>query len=64
MRAPPSDSFELYRALKDRGAPVRLILYHGFGHPANKPKEQLAAMGHDYEWFGKRIWGEEGRWGS
>ncbi len=58
-RVPPPDSFELYRALKDRGVPVKFILYKGFGHPINKPKQQRAVMEHNYDWFAKYIWGEE-----
>jgi len=56
---PPPNAFELYQALKDRGVPVKLILYKGFGHPINKPKQQRAVMEHNYEWFSKYIWGEE-----
>jgi dipeptidyl aminopeptidase/acylaminoacyl peptidase len=58
-RVPPPNAFELYQALKDRGVPVKLILYRGFGHPINKPKQQRAVMEHNYEWFSKYIWGEE-----
>ena len=58
-RVPPPNAFELYQALKDRGVPVKLILYKGFGHPINKPKQQRAVMEHNYEWFAKYIWGEE-----
>ena len=58
-RVPPPDSFELYQALKDRGVPVKFILYKGFGHPINKPKQQRAVMEHNYDWFAKYIWGEE-----
>ena len=58
-RVPPPNSFELYQALKDRGVPVKLIFYKGFGHPINKPKQQRAVMEHNYEWFSKYIWGEE-----
>ncbi len=58
-RVPPPDSYELYQALKDRGVPVKLIFYKGFGHPINKPKQQRAVMEHNYEWFSKYIWGEE-----
>jgi dipeptidyl aminopeptidase/acylaminoacyl peptidase len=57
-RVPPPNSFELYQALKDRGVPAKLILYKGFGHPINKPKQQRAVMEHNYEWFSKYIWGE------
>ena len=58
-RVPPPDSYELYQALKDRGVPVKLIFYKGFGHPINKPKQQRAVMEHNYEWFSKYIWGED-----
>jgi dipeptidyl aminopeptidase/acylaminoacyl peptidase len=57
-RVPPPNAFELYQALKDRNVPVKLILYKGFGHPINKPKQQKAVMEHNYEWFSKYIWGE------
>ena len=58
-RVPPPNAYELYQGLKDRGIPVKLILYKGFGHPINKPKQQRAVMEHNYEWFSKYIWGEE-----
>src|SRR5581483_8521689 len=58
-RVPVPDAFELYRALKDRGVPTKLILYSGYGHMIDKPKGQLAVMQHNYEWFLKYIWGEE-----
>jgi dipeptidyl aminopeptidase/acylaminoacyl peptidase len=58
-RVPPPNSFELYQALKDRGVPVKLILYKGFGHPIDKPKQQRAVMEHNYDWFAKYIWGED-----
>jgi dipeptidyl aminopeptidase/acylaminoacyl peptidase len=57
-RVPPPDSYELYQALKDRGVPVKLIFYKGFGHPINKPKQQRAVMEENYDWFSKYIWGE------
>jgi dipeptidyl aminopeptidase/acylaminoacyl peptidase len=57
-RVPPPNAFELYQALKDRGVPAKLILYKGFGHPINKPKQQRAVMEHNYEWFTKYIWGD------
>ena len=58
-RVPPPNAFELYQALKDRNVPVKLVLYKGFGHPINKPKQQRAVMEHNYDWFSKYIWGEE-----
>jgi dipeptidyl aminopeptidase/acylaminoacyl peptidase len=58
-RVPPPNAFELYQALRDRGVPAKLILYKGFGHAINKPKQQRAVMEHNYEWFSKYIWGED-----
>jgi dipeptidyl aminopeptidase/acylaminoacyl peptidase len=58
-RVPPPNSFELYQGLRDVGVPVKLILYKGFGHPINKPKQQLAVLEHNYEWFSQYIWGEQ-----
>jgi dipeptidyl aminopeptidase/acylaminoacyl peptidase len=59
QRVPPPNAFELYQALRDRNVPAKLILYKGFGHGINKPKQQRAVMEHNYEWFSKYIWGEE-----
>lgn len=58
-RVPPPNAFELFQALQDRKVPVKLVLYKGFGHPINKPKQQRAVMEHNYDWFSKYIWGEE-----
>jgi dipeptidyl aminopeptidase/acylaminoacyl peptidase len=58
-RVPPPNAFELFQALQDRKVPAKLVLYKGFGHPINKPKQQRAVMEHNYEWFSKYIWGED-----
>ena len=50
---------ELYQALEDRGVPVKMFVYKGFGHGINKPKEQRAVMEQNYEWFSRWIWGEK-----
>ncbi len=36
-----------------------MIVYKGFGHGISKPKERLAAVWHNWQWFAKYIWGEE-----
>ena len=59
-----SECVRVVSGLKDRGVPVKLILYKGFGHPINKPKQQRAVMEHNYEWFAKYIWGEEAQSGA
>jgi dipeptidyl aminopeptidase/acylaminoacyl peptidase len=58
-RVPISDAYELYRGLQDRHIPSRLIVYKGFGHGITKPKERLAAIWHNWQWFAKYIWGED-----
>ena len=57
-RVPIPNGYELYQGLKDRGVPVKMIVYKGFGHAINKPKQQRAVMEHNYEWFSQWIWGE------
>ena len=57
-RVPVPDSFELRQALEDHGVPVKMVLYDGFGHPVNKPKQQRAVMEENENWFGHYIWGD------
>jgi dipeptidyl aminopeptidase/acylaminoacyl peptidase len=58
-RVPIPNAYQLLQGLQDRGVPARLIVYQGFGHGINKPKERLAAVWHNWQWFGKYLWGEE-----
>ena len=37
FRVPPTQSFKLYRALKDNGVPTKFIAYPIYGHNANDP---------------------------
>ncbi len=57
-RVPVANSFELRQALEDKGVPVKMVLYDGFGHPINKPKQQRAVMEENENWFAHYIWGE------
>jgi dipeptidyl aminopeptidase/acylaminoacyl peptidase len=57
-RVPIPNAYELYRGLQDRGIPSKLIVYKGFGHGINKPRERLAAVWHNWQWFGKYVFGE------
>ena len=57
-RVPIPNAYELYRGLQDRGVPSKLIVYKGFGHGINKPKERLAATWHNWQWFNKYLFGE------
>jgi dipeptidyl aminopeptidase/acylaminoacyl peptidase len=58
-RVPIPNAYELYRGLQDRKVPSKLIIYKGFGHGITKPKERLAAIWHNWQWFNKYIWNEE-----
>ncbi len=58
-RVPTANAYELFQGLQDVGAETKLIIYKGFGHGISKPKERLAAIWHNWQWFGKHIWGEE-----
>ena len=58
QRVPVPNSFELRQALEDHGVPVKMVLYEGFGHPINKPKQQRAVMEENENWFGHYIWGD------
>jgi dipeptidyl aminopeptidase/acylaminoacyl peptidase len=57
-RVPVPNSFELRQALEDHGVPVKMVLYDGFGHPINKPKQQRAVMEENELWFNHYIWGD------
>ncbi len=41
------------------GVETKLVVYKGFGHGITKPKELLAAVWHNWQWFGAHIWGED-----
>ncbi len=58
-RVPPANAFELFQGLQDVGVETKLIIYKGFGHGITKPKERLAAVWHNWQWFGKYIWDED-----
>jgi dipeptidyl aminopeptidase/acylaminoacyl peptidase len=58
-RVPIPNAYELYRGLQDRGIPSKLIVYKGFGHGINKPKERLAAVWHNWQWFNHYVFGEK-----
>ena len=58
-RVPIANAYELHQGLQDVGVTSKLIVYKGFGHGITKPKERLAATWHNWQWFGKYLWGEE-----
>jgi len=58
-RVPIPNAYQLYQGLRDVGVPTRLIVYKGFGHGITKPRERLAAMWHNWQWFARYVWGED-----
>jgi dipeptidyl aminopeptidase/acylaminoacyl peptidase len=58
-RVPIPNAYELRQALEDRGVPVKMIVYKGFGHGIDKPKQQRAVLEQNYEWFSQWIWGDK-----
>lgn len=57
-RVPIANGYELRQALEDHGVPVKMVVYDGFGHPINKPKQQRAVMEENELWFNHYIWGD------
>ena len=57
-RVPIPNAYELRQGLEDRGVPVEMVVYEGFGHGVNKPKAQRAVMWHNLVWFNHYLWGD------
>lgn len=57
-RVPIANAYKLYRGLKDKNIPVKFVIYKGFGHGISKPKEKLAVLKHNFQWFNQYIWNE------
>ena len=57
-RVPIANAYQLRQALQDRGVPVEMIVYKGFGHGITKPKSQRAVMLHNLRWFNHYIFGD------
>src|SRR5205807_3316218 len=55
-RVPIANAYELRQGLEDRGVPVEMIVYKGFGHPITKPRSQRAVMPHNLAWFNHYHW--------
>ena len=55
---PIANGYELRQGLQDRGVPVEMIVYKGFGHGITKPKAMRATMQHNLQWFNHYIFGD------
>lgn len=56
-RVPPPNAYELYQALKDLKVETRLVIYKGFGHGIDKPKQQRHVLEENEAWFDKHLFG-------
>ncbi len=56
-RVPPPNAYELYQALKDLKVETRLVVYKGFGHGIDKPKQQRHVLEENEAWFDKYLLG-------
>jgi dipeptidyl aminopeptidase/acylaminoacyl peptidase len=57
-RVPIPNAYELRQGLEDRGVPVEMVVYKGFGHGISKPKAMRAVMQHNLLWFNHYLWGD------
>lgn len=57
-RVPIPNAYELRQGLEDRGVPVEMVVYKGYGHGITKPKSMRAVMQHNLGWFNHYIFGE------
>ena len=57
-RVPIPNAYELRQGLEDRGVPVEMIVYKGFGHGITKPRAMRAVMQHNLAWFNHYIFGD------
>lgn len=60
-RVPIQNAYELFQGLQDMGVPTQLVVYKGFGHGITKPKETMAALQHNWDWFEKYLFGAGGQ---
>lgn len=57
-RVPIPNAYELRQGLEDRGVPVEMVVYKGYGHGITKPKSMRAVMLHNLGWFNHYLFGE------
>ena len=57
-RVPIANAYELRQGLENRGVPVEMVVYKGFGHGVTKPKARRAVLEHNLQWFNHHLWGD------
>jgi dipeptidyl aminopeptidase/acylaminoacyl peptidase len=55
VRVPISQGYELYQALRRRGVPTRMIVLPRQPHGPNEPRQSMAMMQSNLEWFEKYL---------
>lgn len=55
LRVPISQGYELYNALKRRGAPVKMVVYPRMPHIPQEPKQSLDIAKRNLEWFNQYL---------
>ncbi len=53
---PPENARELYQGLKDMGVPARAVIFKNTGHNISRPREKLAWMQQNLDWFTPYLW--------
>jgi dipeptidyl aminopeptidase/acylaminoacyl peptidase len=59
QRVPLVNATELYRALKLKGVATQLFVFTGMPHGITKPRENLAVIVQNYQWFNHYLLGKE-----
>ncbi len=54
-RVPIANAYELRQGLEDRGVPVAMVVYKGFGHGITKPKSMRAVIRHNLDFFDHHL---------
>lgn len=57
-RVPIANAYELRQGLENRGVPVEMIVYKGYGHGITKPKSMRAVMNHNLAWFNHYLFND------
>jgi dipeptidyl aminopeptidase/acylaminoacyl peptidase len=55
--APIAGAHELYRGLKDAGAPVKMVIYPGMGHVPGTLRQLELVTQQNLDWFDYWLWG-------
>ena len=57
-RVPIPNAYQMYQALQDRGVPVKMYVFEGYGHGVDTPRDIQALQEQNWNWFRRWVWGE------